>query len=487
MPVAPQPPATTNPGGRGGHAHELFGVNDGALTKPDGAPRRAAAAGRLTAALLVGTLAAAALQQGGFFVRGQVSIGALLAAALVSALPLARSPEPALGLVFAAGALAAGWALVRAVPNGSLSAAAREGLLLAALATVVVLSRRLDERGRRLALFGLLGVGVLLAVTAWIGVMWRVTPWALTSDGLWRGASTITYANATGCVLAAVALASLSLLARDRESLPLTLVLTVLLLGLGTTLSRAAALAFLVGLAVLVLLCGANVLRALTGPLLGAAIAFVSLLPSIPDSNQPRTLLALGGLVLGLTLAAVIALGGGRGVVLAAAALIVIGVFGVSRPGVSGSLDAAGDRISASRLEIGSPARGRLHETALDLVAHEPAVGVGPGNFVRESTRHGQLRVQSYVHDEYAQLLAEQGAIGAALGAAFMLAVARVLWIRRPDAPPRALRAGCVAAFVAVAVHAGFDFVWHLPVVLLCLALLLGLTVKPATSTSEVA
>src|SRR6185312_760777 len=135
---------------------------------------------RLTAALLTGAIAAAAFQQGGFFARGQVAVAALLAAAVVSALPFERSSERALGLAFSAGGLAIVWALLRAVPGGSLSTAAGEGLLLVALAVVVVLARRLDESGRQLAVAGVLGVGVVIAATAWIGVVWRVTPWALT-------------------------------------------------------------------------------------------------------------------------------------------------------------------------------------------------------------------------------------------------------------------------------------------------------------------
>jgi O-antigen ligase len=487
MPVAPQPPATTNPGGRGGQAHEFFGVNERELTTIDGAARHGEAAGRLTAALLVAALAAGALQQGGFFERGQVSVAALLAAALVSALPIDRASEPTLRLALAAGVLAAGWALVRAFPSGSLRAAAGEAFLLTALGVVVALTRRLDEPGRRLAVAGVLGVGVVLAATAWIGVVWRVTPWALTSAGLWRGASTITYANATGCLLAVLALTCLALLGRDRRSLPLNVVLTLLLIGLVTTLSRAAALSFVVGLAVLVLLRGTIVLRALAGPLLGTAIASVFLLPSIPASNQPRPLLGLGGLVIGVALAAAVAAAGRRATVAMAVAVLAVATVGLTRPGVSPSLDAAGNRLSASRLEVGSPARSRLHETALDLFGSEPLVGVGPGRFVRESKKHGELHVQGYVHDEYAQLLAEQGVIGAALGVVVLIALARVLLKGRLEAPSPVLWASCVASLVAVSVHAGFDFVWHVPLVLICLALLLGLAVKPATSTNEVA
>ena len=226
--------------------------------------------------------------------------------------------------------------------------------------------------------------------------------------------------------------------------------------------------------------------RVLAGPLLGAAIACFALLPSMPALNEPRPLLAFGGLVVGIALAAVITAVGRLGVVLAVLAVLVVVAVGISRSGVSESLDVTGDRLSASRLEIGSPPRARLHENAVDLFARNPIAGVGPGNFVRESRAHGRLQVKEYVHDEYVQLLAEQGAIGAALALVLMFAVARLLWKGRVDGPSQALWAGCVAAFAAVAVHAGFDFVWHIPVVLLCLAFLLGLTVKPAASMSEV-
>ena len=487
MLVAPQPPASTHPERRSGHAHEFFGASEAALTELDDAPRHVEATGRLTAALLIGAIAAAALQQGGFFARGQVAVAALLAAAFVSALPLERSSERALGLAFLAGGLAVAWALLRAIPSGSLSTATGEGFLLVALAAVVVLARRLDEPGRRLAVGGLLGVGVVIAATAWIGVVWRVTPWALTSEGLWRGASTITYANAAGCVLAALALTCLALLGTGRGTLRLAPVLTLLLIGLATTLSRAAALAFLVGLVALVLLRGTIVLRSLVGPLSGAALASFSLLPSMPVSNDPRPLLAFAGLVLGIALAVVVAATGRRGAVMAVLAVLVLTVVGLTRPEISGPLGPASERLSASRLVIGSPARARLHETAFGLIAHDPVAGVGPGRFARESTTHGRLRVQEYVHDEYAQLLVEQGAVGAVFAVALAFAVVRLLWKGRVDAPSPLLWAGCVAGFVAVAVHAGFDFVWHVPLVLLCLALLLGLTVKPATSTGEVA
>jgi hypothetical protein len=487
VPGAPQPPVKTSPAGRGAHVQEICGAREGGPSDVDSHRVRGETLGRLTAVLLVGAIGCAALQQGGFFLRGQISVAALLVAALLSAFPVERHPDRLLGLPFAAGALVVGWALVRAVPSGSLRSATGEALLLGSLAVVVTLARRMDARARALAIYGLLGIGVVLAATAWVGVTWRVSPWALKGEGLWRGASTITYANATGCVLAALALASIALLETRRRALALSLVLTLLLLGLATTLSRAAALAFLVGFSVLIVLRGASVLRVLAVPLAGAALAFVSLAPSLPELSRPRPLLALSGLALGLIVVAGVVVDRRRRLAFAAsAALVLVAVVG-SHVETSAALRDTGSRISASRLRADSPARDRLHATALDVVARHPLVGIGPGRFVRETRSHGRLRVQQYVHDEYAQLLAEQGAIGAALGAVLLFAVARLLWKSWHDRRARALCAGTVAASIAVALQAGFDFVWHVPVVLLCLALLIGLTVKPATSTGEVA
>ena len=113
---------------------------------------------------------------------------------------------------------------------------------------------------------GLLAFGVLLAITSWMGVAWHLTPLALTSEGLWRGASTITYANALAGVLVPLALTALALLSAKERSVPLALVATLLLLGVATTLSRAGVLALVAGLTLLVLIRGAVVLRSLLAP-----------------------------------------------------------------------------------------------------------------------------------------------------------------------------------------------------------------------------
>jgi hypothetical protein len=207
-----------------------------------------------------------------------------------------------LRLPLVAGGLLVGWTLIRAVPNGSLTVAAREALLLIGLATVLILCRGSNRTGQQLILAGLLGLGVVIALIGWAAVVWRLTPWALPTQGLWRAASTITHANATAAVLVPLAVTVLALLSGQRRSVPLALVLTALLLGIGTTMSRAGAFALLVGVAVLLLVRGWTVLRVLPGPLAGAVVAFTGLLPSIPVGAQPRPWLAVVAIAGGLGL-----------------------------------------------------------------------------------------------------------------------------------------------------------------------------------------
>jgi hypothetical protein len=460
----------------------MLGVGTEAALKA----RRSGTAGLLTAAFVLAAIAAAGLQQGAFFMRGQVAVAALIAAALVTALPTRRALDSDLRATVMAAALLAGWTLVRAVPLGSLRAASGAAALLAGLAAILILARRLDGVARRLTVGGLLAFGVLLAITALIGVAWHLTPLALTSEGLWRGASTITYANALAGVLVPLALTALALLSAKERSVPLALVVTLLLLGIATTLSRAGVLALVAGLTLLLLIRGAVVLRSLLAPLAGASVALSGLLPSMPVGSDPRPGLAVAALAVAMAVTAALVSLRWRRSLVAATLLVLIATFASwSVAASSGSLRSAGQRIAENRIRVSSPARSRLNATALDLVAQHPLTGVGPGRVVVESQRHGRLRVQQYVHNEYVQTLAEVGAIGAALLAVLMATTLRLLWRSRSSERASAFWAGTAAACAAAVVQAGFDFVWHVPVVPLTLAVLIGLAVKPVTSTND--
>jgi O-antigen ligase len=303
--------------------------------------------------------------------------------------------------------------------------------------------RRLGPEDRQLLLDGVTAAGLVVALTGWLGVAWRVDSLAWLGDGIWRASATLTYPNAAAAVLAPLALVALARL--DRSPPPLLVVTaTALLGGLAATLSRAGAVAFVVGLAVLAYLRGPRAtVRAAAGPCAGAVVILAGLVPSMPAAAPPRpvaAVAALGGLVL---------VAGG--------------------PGAGEALGA----VAEGRISLASPDRTGALQAARQVVADHPLTGAGPGHTqLRSEGPDGATRFFAYAHNEYAQVAAELGLVGLALLVALLAALARLLWRSRPAG--NGLWAGVVAAAAAFAVHAGFGFVWHLPAVVLAVTVLVG-------------
>jgi len=439
---------------------------------------------QLAGPLLLVAVAAGLLGQGAYYPSVQRPVGVLIAAATLlglAAWPLTRDDVRLLPVVPAL-ALAA-WAVLDAVLLGVLGAGVGPALLLVGVVAVLLVCRRLRQEDREILLAGVTCIGLLVALTGWLGVAGRAGSWAFQAQGLWRASSTLTYPNATAAVLVAISLVVLGRLVEAPRSLPLVWAATGLLAGLGATLSRAGALALVVGLGVLAGLRGLRpTARAAVGPLAGALVALVCLLPSMPAASPPRPALALVGLCAGLAVAATVvrlrrwpalALLGG---------LLAAGAGGLQASG--GGVGSAAQKVAEARANFASPDRtGALH-AALRLVAQHPLTGTGPG--------HAQLRwkgqghgtqLYAYVHNEYAQVAAELGVVGLVLLAVLLVAIARQLWRARAAGRPGATWAGTAAATAAFAVHSGFDFVWHLPAIVLTVTLLVG-AVLPASDTA---
>lgn len=438
---------------------------------------------------LLAAVAAGAVAQGGFFLAGGSVVGALLAAALLAA--LWRQPptiaDLRLGPVFAAAALA-GWAVLDGVVRAAPMSAARYVLLLAGMVAVLLVCRRLDAVERELLLRGVLAVGLVVAATGWVGVAWRLPPWALPDQGLWRAAGTLSYANAAAALLVPLALVALAMLIARPGSVGLALVATGLLAGAGATLSRGGFTGLLVGLFLLVMLARAGgqplpaVARAIAGPALGAAVALAGLLAAMPATAAPNPAPGMVALAAGMAVTALLTRV--RGPALAAALLaIVVGlaVVGLGTVGRTPSsvTDAAG-QIRAVRLSVVSSDRSGATAAALHLLATHPLTGVGPGQaMLRWTGQDGVLRVQRYVHNEYLQVTTELGVVGGGLLLWLLGAFARLAWRGREMASSRVVWAGIVAGLGALAVHSAFDFVWHLPLLPLVAAVLVGVLTSP--------
>lgn len=255
------------------------------------------------APLLFTALSVSLVAQGAFYLRVQLWVAALLAAALL-ALPgvhrLARADRP---VTLALAGLAA-WAVINGALRHDPRAAVPYLALLAGVLAVFLACGRLEAGARNLVLSGLLGCGVLIALLGWLGLALHWQRWTWQGQGLWRASSTLTYPNATAIILAMLALVTLACLTETPRSMRLALGATVLLTGLIATLSRAGLMAMAVGLLVLAAARGPQALmRAGWGPALGAMVAAFGLVPTMTASS-PRPAPAVIGLAAGLAIGA---------------------------------------------------------------------------------------------------------------------------------------------------------------------------------------
>lgn len=410
-------------------------------------------------AVVVFGLALALYLQGAYYGVAQLVVGAVLVAGVLL-LPdppvFGRADVP---VALAAAGLAS-WAVVDGVVKDQAAAGVRAASLIAGALVLSSACRRLRGGARTDLVRGFLLVCLLVAALGWAGVVVHHPTWGFESPGLWRASSTLTYPNATAALLAVAALVCLAV--REHGDRWLGVAAAGLVTGLAATMSRAGLLAFGVGAVVLVVGLGWRpVARAGLAPLLGAAVATAGLVPStIAASPTAATIglaaaAALAGLGVGGLLVRPRRLAPFAGVVVLAAVVVA------ARTAVS------------SRFTLDSPDRWASVRAGWRLFTDHPLTGVGPGLSRLVESTHGGVGVYRYVHNEYLQVLAELGAVGGALLVIFLVIVVRR--VRRPRPGDRAVGVGVLAAVTAFLVHAGFDFVWHVPAVVLCVAALVGL------------
>lgn len=127
----------------------------------------------------------------------------------------------------------------------------------------------------------------------------------------------------------------------------------------------------------------------------------------------------------------------------------------------------------------------------LEMIGRRPATGVGPGNYgqVFEDYRHRcqAARVETvHAHNEYLELVAEYGLVGAALvlWIAVSIAVRMIRFIKTAERPYHALPAAAfLGALAGTAVHGFFDFELHIFPNAVMLALLAGCAAAPLLQT----
>jgi O-antigen ligase len=217
------------------------------------------------------------------------------------------------------------------------------------------------------------------------------------------------------------------------------------------------------------------------GPLAGALVALACLLPSMAAAGPARPALALGGLCAGLALAAMVARLQHWPALALLGVLLVAGALGLLATGAVGG---AAQTVAEARVNLASPDRSGALHAGLQLVAQHPLTGTGPGQaHLRWKGQGHGTQLYAYVHNEYIQLAAELGVVGVVLLAALVVAIAGLLWRARAAGRAGATWAGAVAAAAAFVIHSGFDFVWHLPAIVLTVTLVVAAAL-PAPDTA---
>ena len=441
-------------------------------------PAEPAVALALPALILVAALAAGVVAQGGYYRPGRLLLTAGVVLAVLVARPWRHGTGRSMPL---AAAVLAIWIMVRAVATGTYEVPLAAVATLGTVVAVVAVVRRCDPAERERVAVAALGIGVLVAVTAWLGVALRLPSFAvLVEHRLWRGASTLTYPNAAAALLVPLALLAIGLLVARPGSPVRAATAYLLLVGVGAALSRAGVIALLAGLVLLAVLAGVRATGwHVAGPAVGAVVAVGALAPSFPAGGPPRPLLAVAGLVIGAAVAvgSSALVGRWRAAALVGSTLAVVAVVASQRgTGFLGS-------VLASRGNLDSSGRRGAWQAAAELIAAQPWAGTGMGRAgFLWTTADGNGQIAVYAHNEYLQIVAELGVIGLVALLALFAAVA--VTVHRGRATPHrpGIWAGAAAALVALAVHSGFDFLWHIAVLPLVAGLLIGLA---APSTSE--
>jgi O-antigen ligase len=126
-------------------------------------------------------------------------------------------------------------------------------------------------------------------------------------------------------------------------------------------------------------------------------------------------------------------------------------------------------RVESAQNEPSFAARLLVWRGTLDLFADHPALGAGLGAYPAAFLRHypaGTERLWLQAHNDYVQILAEVGIVGAALAAyALLVFLVRLL---APLASRRGVRErfvyyGLVTGVLAILIHSAVDFNLQIP------------------------
>ncbi len=417
-------------------------------------------------------MVAATLREGAFY---PADAALVLCVSLVVGIVLLFSgtDKRAIAVVAALGGLALWW-LVRAAAQGRTGSFLPLGASMIGFGCAFLATRRLDDKYRVLATQLVVAVGAVSAAAGLVATTARWYPLAMPAQNLWRLSTTLTYSNAAGVLLAVALLAGLGL---EQRAAVTKLMVCLCAAGLVATQSRGAVLAALVGVLVVPL---AQLRRAAVTVALGVLGGLAVVATSSGGSAQPLAALAVAvAVVLAVALPR-------RGHALGLPAKLtrrapggvrrrvaVLAVLGVATIGIAVGAGVVLRVPIERRVALGSSEdRGYEWTAAFDQWRSAPIVGVGPDQTLYFHAPDGNYA--HFSHNEYLQVLADAGVVGALLLVLTGVCVVRA--VRRED-----IATSCAtAALVAFAVAAALDFDWHLAALGLVGGWVAGLAGRPA-------
>ncbi len=417
-------------------------------------PGRGVATPAVLAGIVAGLVVAATFRQGAFY-PADAALVLTVSLVVVITLLFARPDGRAVAVVAAVGGLALWW-LVRAAAQGRTGSFLPLGASMVGFGCAFLATRRLEDRYRVLATQLVVAVGAVSAAAGLVATTARWYPLAMPAQNLWRLATTLTYSNAAGALLAMALLAGLGLEQRARTT---RLMVCLCAAGLVATQSRGAVLGAIVGILVVPL---AQLRRAGFTVCLGVLGGLAVVATSSGGSAQPLATFA----VIAAVVIAVALPRRGYSVGLSAKLaersaggmrkrVVILVVLGLATIGIAVGAGLVLRVPIERRVALGSSEdRGYEWTAAADQWRSSPIVGVGPDQTLYFHAPDGNFA--HFSHNEYLQILADGGLVGVVLLVATGVCLFRA--VRRVD-----VASSCAtAALLAFAVVGALDFDWHL-------------------------
>ena len=417
-------------------------------------------------------MVAATFREGAFY-RADAGLVLTVSLVLGIASSLGTAKSASVAVVVAMGALALWW-FIRALAQGRPGAFLPLGASMIGFACAFLATRRLDPRYRVLATQLVVAVGAVSAAAGLVATTARWYPLAMPAQNLWRLSTTLTYSNAAGALLAVALLVGLGL---EPGAHITRLMVCLCVAGLVATQSRGAVLGAVVGV---VLVPMAQLRRSAVTVGLGVLGGLIVVATSSGPGAQPLATVAVVAAVVIAVLRPRVApwrrrlppTRPRRWSIDVRKRAAFLAVLAVATLGVAVGAGLA-LRVPIERRVALASSEDRGHEwsAAFDQWRSSPVVGVGPDQTLYFQAKDGNFA--HFSHNEYLQVLADGGLIGAALLVLSGICLVRV--VRRVD-----VATSCAAAGVlAFAVAGALDFDWHLAALGLVAGWVAGLATRP--------